>query len=411
MKYIIESRLDTDWYKFIMGQLVFDRYADILVKYSFKNRTTGILLTKYIDEKELRDELNHIRELKFKKEELNYLSSLKNEAGEKIFTNNYLKFFENLKLPAYELENLGNTYRLEFKGLWAETIYWETPVLAVITELYGREALEQMEITDKLANRGIGQLKLAIKAANLAEYPNILFSDFGTRRRFSKQWQEIIVKTLMKIMPKQFIGTSNVELAMKYNLQPIGTMAHEMFMAMSGIFQSRTNPIFESQKRILKDWWEEYGTSSAIALTDTFGTDFFLKNFSKEEARKWKGLRQDSGDPFAFAEKAIVFYKEHGINPKEKIIVFSDGLTAETIITLHQKFSGRVQTAFGWGTNLTNDLNVKPLSLVIKLVETDGCPVVKLSDNIAKAIGDPEEIERIKKLVNYNSAYNQACVY
>lgn len=419
-EYIINSRLDTDVYQLYMGQFIFHRYPDVEVKYAFKNRTSGVNLPKYICEKELRKELDHLMEIKPEKEEIDYLASLKKSDGQSFFKGDYLKFFENLELPLYQLENTGDSYRLEFHGPWKTGIYWETPALAIMTELYTKGKLKEMDWTDQAAHFGAGKLKYAMKLAKLKEYSEslknakkckLLFSDFGTRRRSERSWHELIVKITKELLPKEFLGTSNLWLAKKYDLKPIGTMAHQMFMVMCRVLYQHENPVLVSQNKILKEWWDEYGQDLSIALTDTFGTEFFLKNFSKEEAIKWKGLRQDSGDPCAFAEKTIEFYQNRGIDPKEKIIVFSDGLEAETIIAIHKKFSSRIKCVFGWGTNLTNDLMVKPLSLIIKPVEVNGRPTIKLSDNIAKATGDPEEIERVKKMINYKNAFNQECVY
>jgi nicotinate phosphoribosyltransferase len=207
------------------------------------------------------------------------------------------------------------------------------------------------------------------------------------------------------------MGTSNVYFARKYSLAPIGTMAHEMFMVMSGVMHGTDETIYASHNRVLQDWWDYYGFDLSIALTDTYGSDFFFRDLSLEQARNWKGLRQDSGDPVAFGEKAIRFYESRGIDPREKLIVFSDGLDIESIYQLTEHFAGRIKIAFGWGTNLTNDLGFGALSLVVKVVESCGHGTVKLSDNLAKAIGTPEDIERFKRVFGYTGTLFEACRY
>ena len=181
----------------------------------------------------------------------------------------------------------------------------------------------------------------------------------------------------------------------------MGTNAHEEDMAMSGIMHGSDDEIRNSHQKVLQEWWEEYGWALSIALTDTYGTDFFFRDMTYEQARDWKGLRQDSGDPFKFGDKAIAFYQQHGIDPREKLLVFSDGLDVDTIIRLADYFAGRIKVTFGWGTNLTNDLGFPAISIIIKLLESNGYGTVKLSDNLAKAMGKPEDIERFKRIFGY----------
>ena len=181
----------------------------------------------------------------------------------------------------------------------------------------------------------------------------------------------------------------------------MGTNAHEEDMAMSGIMHGSDDEIRNSHQKVLQEWWEEYGWALSIALTDTYGTDFFFKDMTYEQARDWKGLRHDSGDPFKFGDRAIAFYQHYGIDPREKLLVFSDGLDVDTIIRLADYFAGRIKVTFGWGTNLTNDLGFPAISIIIKLLESNGHGTVKLSDNLAKAMGKPEDIERFKRIFGY----------
>jgi nicotinate phosphoribosyltransferase len=185
---------------------------------------------------------------------------------------------------------------------------------------------------------------------------------------------------------------------MRFGVVPMGTSAHEMFMVMAGIHGASDAEMRASHGRTVQDWWDEYGWGLSIALTDTYGTDFTFRSMPQEQARAWKGLRQDSGDPFAFAEKAIAFYEGHGIDPSEKMVIFSDGLDVGRMVELHDRLSDRLEVTFGWGTNLTNDLGVEPLSIIVKTVEGAGQRLVKLTDDPAKAVGSPADIARYKQI-------------
>jgi nicotinate phosphoribosyltransferase len=182
-------------------------------------------------------------------------------------------------------------------------------------------------------------------------------------------------------------------------------------MVMAGMMADNDDTVCASHNRVLQEWWEEYGWGLSIALTDTYGSDFFFRDMTTEQARAWKGLRQDSGDPMAFGETAIAFYERHGIDPRDKLIVFSDGLDLGTIVKLANHFAGRIQVSFGWGTNLTNDVGFEPLSLVIKVTEANGHRTVKLSDNLAKATGDAYDIERFKRIFGHTVTTFEACRY
>jgi nicotinate phosphoribosyltransferase len=414
---IITSLLDLDFYKLTMGQVIFHRYQNApLVRYALKNRTSSVSLTRVIPLDVLRAELDHVRTLRFTDAEIDYLQDLVDATGRQIFADDYLTFLSQLVLPEYEIGTDDDQILLEFPGKWHEAIYWETIALSIINELYYkilRILISTFEYGHKeinLIDEGIRRLEH--KVAMLGDYPDVTFSDFGTRRRFWKDWQEYIVRMLSEsVLSKQFTGTSNVFFARKHNITPIGTSAHEMYMAMGAMYEARGLSLAEAQYKVLEDWWDEYGPGLSIALTDTWGTDFFLDNMTHAQAIKWRGLRQDSGNPFEFGEKAIRFYKHHGVDPREKLIVFSDGLDVEKIIALHNYFRGRIQTTFGWGTNLTNDVGLDPVSLVVKLTQVGDSGTVKLSDNLAKASGKPDDIERYKLMLGYTNTVNEECRY
>lgn len=398
---IIESLLDIDFYKFTMGQVAFHRYRDVTGKFAFINRTKKVLLPEFVNEDELRKELDYAQALRCGKSELHYLRGT-NEYQERMFKEDYLEFMSGLRLPGYRLEKVGGQYELEFSGKWSEVTYWETVALSIINELYYAYFMRRLSKFEREKVYAEGVRRLAEKIEILKKRPDITFTDFGTRRRFSRKWHDYVVQTLANELPStQFLGTSNTYLAMKHSLLPMGTDAHERAMALSGIFHGSDEEIRASHNKNLRDWWDEYGWGLSIALTDTYGADFFFSDMTKEQARNWKGLRQDSGDPFKFANKAISFYQRCGVDARSKLIVFSDGLDIGTIVKLADYCKDYIKATFGWGTNLTNDLGFPSLSLIVKLVESNGHGTVKLSDNLAKAVGKPEDVKRFKKIFGY----------
>jgi nicotinate phosphoribosyltransferase len=256
-----------------------------------------------------------------------------------------------------------------------------------------------------------GKTRLAEKIRVLRGRPEISFIDFGTRRRFSRDWQRYVDRSLAQEISQQFLGTSSTESAMLHGLVPMGTSAHELTMVMSGIMHDSDDLIRASHNRVLKDWWELYGWGLSVAVTDTYGSEFFFRDMEPEQARAWKGLRHDSGDPFEFGEKAIRFYQELGIDPREKLLIFSDGLELRTILALSRTFHDRIKLSFGWGTNLTNDLGFEPISIVVKAIEANGHRTVKLTDNLAKATGSREDIARFKRIFGHSHENEEAVRY
>jgi nicotinate phosphoribosyltransferase len=407
---IIESLLDLDFYKFTMGQLVFLKYRDVPVVYALVNRTRKVRLAEFIDAAELRAELDHVRSLRLNNSELHYLRGT-NEYGERMFRESYLEFLRELQLPPYELEEVDGSFRLQFRGSWSTSIYWETVALSIVNELYYRSLMKPLSRFEKDLAFARGRMRLAEKIRVLRTKPEISFIEFGTRRRFSRYWQHYVDRILAEELPAQFLGTSSTESAMLHGLVPMGTSAHELNMVMSGIMHDSDDLIRASHNRVLQDWWDLYGWGLSVAVTDTYGSEFFFRDMEESQARAWKGLRHDSGDPFEFGEKAIQFYQGHGIDPKEKLLIFSDGLDLETILALSRRFHGRVKLSFGWGTNLTNDLGFEPISIVVKAIEANGHRTVKLSDNLAKATGSREDIERFKRIFGHSHEHEEAVRY
>lgn len=410
---IIRSLLDTDFYKIKMGQFVWRRYPHVSVRFSLTNRTKSVRLAEYIRVSDLQNEFDAISELRFSAEELDFLAEIKN--GDKpMFCKDYLLFLKQLRLRGHSVaENGDGQLAVNFVGDWQDVIYWEIMGLPVINELYYRDVLTHLTDRTQADVYNEGVLRLENKITLLQRFPHILFSDFGTRRRFSREWQEYVVRTLAKTLrPSQFLGTSNVYLAMKLGLNPIGTMAHELFMVFAAMQMSGSDKeLVESQRRVLREWWNEYGFEQSIGLSDTWGSQFFLQKIFPEFAYTYKGMRQDSGDPFAFGEEAIRFYEMLRIDPREKMIVFSDGLDIAAMEALANIFFGRIRVSFGWGTNLTNDLGILALSLVIKVMEAAEQWAVKISDDLAKAQGRLEDVARIMRVAGYGGKFREDCKY
>ncbi len=406
---IIESLLDLDFYKLTMAQLVWRRFADWPVAYGLTNRTKKVRLAEVVAERDLRRELDMVRRLRFTKRELAWLrESQYLKRG--FFGDGFLDFLKDLRLPPYELAVKDGQFELAVRGRWCEVILWETLILSIVNELYNRQLVRREKISPKIVALD-GEVRLRRKLQDLRrDAPGVRFIEFGTRRRFSREWQGETLRLIVRHAPEMLLGTSNVDQARRLGLKPIGTFAHELYMIRAAAAKDDAE-LLGSHNAVIRDWWEEYGEPLSIALTDTFGSDFFFRDFTSDQARAWRGLRQDSGDPFAFGERTIGFYAGLGIDPRSKTVVFSDGLDAKTIIALQQRFAGRLQVVYGWGTNLTNDCGYPALSLVVKATEACGRPTVKLSDNLAKAMGPAAEVERYKRVFGHAVELNQECVY
>jgi nicotinate phosphoribosyltransferase len=407
---IITSMLDLDFYKFTMALLAWKQYRYVPVRYGFTNRSKGVHLGLELDLGELREQLEHVRTLRPTKTELHYLRGT-NEYGGRMFPEEFLEFFADNQVPDFELEQIGDDIRLEFPGDWPKAIWWETLALSIINELYFRKQMAGLSRFEQEAVMAEGIRRLHGKIKVLKGRPDITFSDFGTRRRFSKEWQWRVIEALTEELPGSFLGTSNVEAAMNFGLLPMGTSAHEKDMIMTGIMHGNDDEIRESLNVTMDDWWNLFGQGLSIALTDTFGTNYFFKAMTQQHAQDWKGLRHDSGAPIPFSNKAIKFYEGHGVDPREKLLVFSDGLDLPTMIKIADHCAEKIKHSYGWGTNLTNDLGFRALSLVIKAIEANGHGLVKLSDNLAKATGSPEDVEHFKRIFGHKVTTREECVY
>jgi nicotinate phosphoribosyltransferase len=374
---IITSLLDTDLYKFTMMQVVLHHFPAAQVEYRFKCRTPGIDLTPCIDE--IREEIQALCSLRFRERELSYLRGMRFIKSDFV---DFLGIFQMnekyISVTPAEADN--GEIDITVKGPWLHTILFEIPVLAVVNEIYFRK-------TQPIANYTEGRQRLNEKIALIGGVVGLTdckIADYGTRRRFSRVWHEEVIGTLRERLGAQFAGTSNVNLAMRYNLIPLGTMAHEYLQAC----QALGPRLRDSQTFGFEVWAKEYRGDLGIALSDVYGFDAFLRDFDMYFCKLFDGVRHDSGDPFAWGERMIGHYAKNRVDPQTKTLIFSDGLDFTRVVELYQRFHDRVRLAFGVGTNLTNDLGYVPLQIVIKMVRCNGQPVAKLSDTPAKNMCD-----------------------
>ena len=401
---IVRSLIDNDFYKLLMCQSVFRNKPDAQVRFSLINRAQDVPLAKLIDEGELREQLDHIRSLSLTRGESTYLRGNTFYGKRQMFRPDFMEWFENLRLPEYELTRVGDQYELTFEGSWPEVMLWEIPALAVLMELRSRAVLGKMGKFELQVLYARATTKLWEKIERLREAPGLKLADFGTRRRHSYLWQDWCVQAMLEgLGPDAFIGTSNVHIAMRRDIEAIGTNAHELPMVYSALAQT-DEALARAPYDVLSDWHDEHDGNLRIILPDTYGTKGFLER-APDWLAGWTGIRIDSGDPATAAETAINWWKSRGEDPTKKLVIFSDGLDVDKILELHTQFSGRVRPSFGWGTLMTNDFRgltsgdaLAPFSMVCKAVSANGSPTVKLSDNPRKAMGPAEEIERYKRV-------------
>jgi nicotinate phosphoribosyltransferase len=383
MQPIIQSLLDTDLYKFTMLQVVLHKFPQTHSLYHFRCRNLQDTEYPLVD---IMDDLNHqldlLCQLQFKEEELQYLRSLR------FIKSDFVDYLELFQLKRRFIKtSIDEQGRLDIwvEGPMVQAMMFEIFVLAIVNELYFQRIRSQEVLFE-------GERRLKAKVELLKQYeqqqnpndPPFLVSDFGTRRRYSLEWQMHVIEEFNKAAPHIFRGTSNVYIAMKLGITPIGTMAHEFLQA----FQALDVRLRDFQKSALETWVQEYRGDLGIALTDVVGMDAFLKDFDLYFAKLFDGLRHDSGDPYVWGDKAYAHYKKLKIDSKTKMLTFSDGLNLEKAWDLHNYFKDRFQVSFGIGTNLTNDMGQTPLNIVLKLVECNGQSVAKISDSPGKTMTD-----------------------
>jgi nicotinate phosphoribosyltransferase len=400
---IVRSLIDTDFYKLLMCQSVFRKNTQTQVTFSLINRSKNIKLAELIDEGELREQLDHIRSLSLTRGESTWLRGNTFYGKRQMFRPDFMEWFEGLRLPPYHLEKCDGQYELTFVGAWPEVMLWEVPALSVLMELRGRAVLKGMGKFELQVLYARAMTKLWQKVEALRGVADLRIADFGTRRRHSYLWQDWCVQAMQEGLKDKFVGTSNCMIAMRRELEAIGTNAHELPMVYSALAEDDAT-LRDSPYKVLADWQDEYDGNLRVILPDTYGTSGFLKD-APDWLAGWTGIRVDSGNPATGAEMAINWWKSRGEDPTQKLVIFSDGLDVHKIIELQQQFAGRVRVSFGWGTLLTNDFRglvsndaLSPFSLVCKAVSANGKPTVKLSDNPNKAMGPTLEIERYKRV-------------
>ena len=383
MSPIIHSLLDTDLYKFTMLQVVLHKFPQTHSVYHFRCRNledTVYPLTDILPE--LDEQLDHLCTLKFKDDELQYLRSFR------FIKSDFVDYLELFQLKRRFIKTgIDEEGRLDIwvEGPMVQAMMFEIFVLAIVNELYFRRIRTDAVLAE-------GERRLQAKLALLKQYssqqhpndPPFLVSDFGTRRRYSFEWQKHVVEEFHQATPDIFRGTSNVLFAKELGITPIGTMAHEFLQA----FQALDVRLRDFQKAALEMWVQEYRGDLGIALTDVVGMDAFLRDFDLYFAKLFDGLRHDSGDPYEWGDKAYAHYRHLKIDTQTKMLTFSDGLNLEKAWQLHQYFKDRFKVSFGIGTNLTNDMGQTPLNIVLKLVECNGQSVAKISDSPGKTMTD-----------------------
>ena len=384
---IIESLLDTDFYKFNMNQLMFHKYQEPIGEYHFKCRNEHV---KFNEEmlQEINEQIDQLCTLTFQKEELNYLSSIS------FIKDDYIKFLSTFKLNRSYVDcHLNEKKELicVVKGPCYLAMPFEIYLLEIINEVYFRLKYNYQELLKEAKER----LNNKINKMKDGTY-TFKFAEFGCRRRLSREFQDYMVKEFVT-KTKNCVGTSNVYLAMKYNVTPIGTYAHELVQMYQGIDGLE---IAFDNKYTMDDWYEEYKGANGIALTDTLTTDLFLLDFDFNNASRYKGVRHDSGDPYEWGEKILCHYEKLGINTKEKTLLFSDSLNFDKAQALFDYFKNRAIVSFGIGTYCSNDTDEQALNIVIKLQRVNGKPVAKLSDVDGKTMClDDNYLKELKKIV------------
>jgi len=391
---IVTSLLSNDMYKFSMGQAIFHQFSDYKTTWTFKCRNKDVHFTNEMVE-EIKEQIAEYCKIRFAEDELEYLKSIK------WIKESYVDFLR-LWHPRFEdftITTDGNCgLSIETEGTWLNTSMYEIPVLAIVNEVYFRMAHDYNRLIDSFKEK----LEEKIGWIESGKMYLPAFSEFGLRRRLSSEAQELAVKRLSeaKYCASTFVGTSNVYLAKKYGITPVGTMAHEWIMCV-GQGNHKHNPAY-SNWYSLEAWVKEYGILNGTALTDTITTDCFLKDFQLTYATLFSGVRHDSGDPKEWGDKMIEHYKSLGINPMSKTLLFSDSLDFKKADELFRYFNGRAKVAFGIGTYLSNDTCVSPLNIVMKVTKCNGQDVAKISDTPGKGMcKNPEYVDYLQRCINW----------
>lgn len=388
---IIESLLDTDLYKFTMMQAVLHQFPGAEAEYRFQCRGPDVDLRPLAGE--IRGEIAHLCSLRLRSDELDWLRGLRYMSVDCI---EFLRLFQLQERFIQVTESHGRL-DITIRGPWLHTILFEVPVLAIVNQVYFRNSVPQPDLAE-------GRCRLAHKIKTIRALPDaaqFALAEFGTRRRFSHDWQHAVVATLARELPENLRGTSNLMWAREFKLTPIGTMAHEWMQA-AQVLGPR---LALAQRFALQCWAQEYRGDLGIALSDNYGLEAFLHDFDLYFCKLFDGARQDSGDPLIWAERVIAHYRSHRIDPRTKTLVFSDSLDIPRAIEIFNRFKHATRVAFGIGTHLTNDLGYTPLNIVIKMVRCNGQPVAKLSDDPDKTVcDDPTYLAYLRQVYGLTSS-------
>ena len=386
---IVVSLLDTDLYKFNMDQVIFHKHTDLSGEYYFLCRNAGVVFTPEMFE-EINAQIDHLCTLRFAREELDYLRSIRYIKADYV---EFLRLWHPIRDYVNTALSPDGTLQIVVRGPLFSAMQFEIYLLEIVNEVYFRMKYDYAALREAAAAR----LEEKIRAFRTGKY-TFSFAEFGCRRRLSREWEDEVVRRLAR-ETQNCVGTSNVYLAMKYGLKPIGTYAHEFVQMYQGI---DSIPLAYTNHYALEDWYDEYRGDNGTALSDTLTTDLFLLDFNRAMVNNFNGVRHDSGNPFAWGEKLIEHYRKYGVDPRTKLLLFSDSLNFDRAQALYEHFSGRVKVSFGIGTFCSNDAGVEPLNIVIKLQTVNGRAVAKLSDTPGKAMcRDAEYLEYLKRSVDF----------
>ena len=397
---IINSLLETDMYKISMGQAIYHQFSDYKTTWSFKCRNTDVHFTEEMVQ-EIREQIKAYCGLRFTEEELAYLNEVKWMKGSYVdFLRLWQPRFEDFEITTDAECGLS----IETRGTWLNTSMYEIPTLAIVNEVYFRMAYDYESLLESFRERLAEKINGLKGTGDGEKYHIGTFSEFGLRRRLSGEAQELAVKQLAENQDQfhdsKFVGTSNVYLAKKYGLTPVGTMAHEWIMCV-GQGNHKHNPAY-SNWYALDAWIEEYGILNEIALTDAITTDCFLRDFQLTYATLFSGVRHDSGDPFAWGDKMIRHYENLGIDPKTKTLLFSDSLDFKRASELYAYFKDKAKVAFGIGTYIANDTKVPALNIVMKTTACNGMDVAKISDAAGKGMcKNPDYVNYLQRCIDW----------
>ncbi len=400
LKQIINSLLETDLYKFSMGQAIYHKFPTYETIWTFKCRNKDVVFTLEMVE-EIREQVRAYCNLRFTEEELSYLLTIP------WLRTSYIDFLRlwHPRFEEFQIEAKGDTgLTIETLGTWLNTSMYEIPILSIVNEVYFRMKYDYAELHREFEER----LDRKIKLLEDGIYNISFFSEFGLRRRLSAEAQELAIKKLAECKPAfgKFVGTSNVAMAKKYGLTAVGTMAHEWIMCV-GQGNHRHNPAY-SNWYALQAWVREYGVQNGTALTDTITTDCFLRDFDLTFATLFSGVRHDSGDPIEWGEKILAHYEKLGIDPKQKTLLFSDSLDFERADAIRRHFDGRAKIAFGIGTYISNDTNVPALNIVMKTTFCNGQDVAKVSDTPGKGMcKNPAYVDYLERSIEWRMSRDE----